>query len=57
MLKVNVIDTSILIQALYAAEYMRGSPLCWKITMRSEECERSQLSMEVIQRLERIYRE
>ena len=35
----------------YASEYMKGSPLCWQITMAAEECERSQLAMDAIQRL------
>lgn len=41
----------------YASEYMKGSSLCWQITMHAEECERSQLAMEAVQRLERIHRE
>ena len=35
----------------YAAEHMKGSHLCWQITMTAEECERSQLAMDAIQRL------
>ena len=35
----------------YASEYMKGSPLCWQITMRAEECERSDLAMDAIRRL------
>ena len=35
----------------YASEYMKGSPLCWQITMESEECERSALAMDAARRL------
>ena len=28
----------------YAAEKMKGSPLCWQITLSSDECERSALA-------------
>lgn len=35
----------------YAAEYMKGSPLCWQLTMTAEECERSLLAMDAIRRL------
>ena len=35
----------------YASEYMKGSPLCYQITMTAEECERSALAMDAIQRL------
>ena len=35
----------------YASEYMKGSPLCYQITMSTEECERSELAMDAIQRL------
>ena len=35
----------------YASEYMKGSPLCYQITMSSEECERSELAMDAIHRL------
>ncbi|WP_125142039.1 PhoH family protein [Clostridium transplantifaecale] len=35
----------------YAAEYMKGSPLCWQLTMTAEECERSLLAMDAIKRL------
>ena len=35
----------------YAAKCMRGSPLCWQITMGRDECERSRLAMDAIQRL------
>ena len=37
----------------YAAEHMKGSSLCWQITMSPEECERSELAMDAIQRLEK----
>ena len=35
----------------YASEHMKGSPLCWQITMTAEECLRSELAMDAIQRL------
>lgn len=35
----------------YASEKMKGSPLCWQITMKTEECERSQLAMDAAKRL------
>ncbi len=35
----------------YAAEKMKGSPLCCQVTMLPEECERSQLALEAIRRL------
>ena len=35
----------------YASEYMKGSPLCYQITMSTEECERSELAMDAIRRL------
>lgn len=35
----------------YAAEHMKGSPLCWQITLLPEECERSALAMDAIHRL------
>ena len=35
----------------YASEYMKGSPLCWQITMESGECERSALAMDAARRL------
>lgn len=35
----------------YAAEYMKGSPLCWQITLGAEECERSALAMDAVKRL------
>ena len=30
----------------YASEHMKGSPLCWQITMDASECERSLLAMD-----------
>lgn len=35
----------------YAAKYMKGSPLCWQITLSADECERSNLAMDAIRRL------
>lgn len=35
----------------YASEHMKGSPLCWQITMKAEECERSELATDAIRRL------
>lgn len=35
----------------YASEHMKDSPLCWQITMNTEECERSALAMEAVRRL------
>lgn len=35
----------------YAAEHMKGSPLCWQITLLPEECERSALATAAISRL------
>lgn len=35
----------------YAARYMKGSPLCWQITLTAEECERSALAMDAVKRL------
>ncbi len=35
----------------YAAARMQGSPLCWQLTLTAEECERSPLAMDAIQRL------
>ena len=31
----------------YAAEYMKGSSLCWQITLSAEECERAALAVEM----------
>ena len=35
----------------YASEHMKGSPLCWQITLLPEECERSPLAMDGASRL------
>ena len=35
----------------YAAQYMKGSPLCWQVTLTADECERSALAMDAIKRL------
>ena len=35
----------------YAAKCMKGSPLCWQLTLSAEECERSALAMDAVQRL------
>ena len=35
----------------YASEHMKGSPLCWQITLGAGECERSRLAMDAVQRL------
>ena len=35
----------------YASEHMKGSPLCWQITLTAEECERSVLAADAISRL------
>ncbi len=35
----------------YASEHMKGSPLCWQLTMSAEECERSALAQEAVKRL------
>lgn len=35
----------------YAAEHMKGSTLCWQITLTAEECERSLLAMDAVKRL------
>ena len=36
----------------YASEYMKGSPLCCQITLTAEECERSDLAMDAVRRLQ-----
>ncbi|MCH4191518.1 MAG: PhoH family protein [Butyrivibrio sp.] len=36
----------------YAAEHMKGSSLCWQISLTTEECERSRLAMDAIGRLQ-----
>lgn len=35
----------------YAAKYMKGSSMCWQLTLLPEECERSELAMDAIKRL------
>lgn len=35
----------------YASEHMKGSSLCWQITMNADECERSELALEAVKRL------
>lgn len=35
----------------YASEHMKGSPLCWQVTMDASECERSLLAMDAAERL------
>lgn len=35
----------------YASEHMKGSPLCYQITLTAEECERSLLATDAIKRL------
>lgn len=35
----------------YAAEHMKGSPLCWQVTMDPTECERSALALDASMRL------
>lgn len=35
----------------YAAEKMKGSPLCWQVAMSAEECERSALAMDAVKRM------
>ncbi len=35
----------------YAAKYMKGSPLCWQVTLSADECERSELAMDAVKRL------
>ena len=35
----------------YAAKCMKGSKYCWQITMKQEECERSELATDAINRL------
>ena len=35
----------------YASEKMKGSPLCCQLTLTAEECERSALAMDAIQRM------
>ena len=35
----------------YASEKMKGSPLCYQITMSADECERSALAMDAVKRM------
>ena len=35
----------------YASEKMKDSPLCWQVTMKAEECERSPLAEEAAKRM------
>ncbi|HBF65831.1 MAG TPA: ribonuclease, partial [Clostridium sp.] len=35
----------------YASEKMKGSPLCYQITMRADECERSKLAFDAANRM------
>lgn len=35
----------------YAAEHMKGSPLCFQLSLTAEECERSSLAMDAVKRL------
>ena len=35
----------------YACEHMKGSPLCWQITLGAEECVRSALAVDAVKRL------
>ena len=35
----------------YASEKMKGSPLCWQLTLTADECERSALAMDAIKRM------
>lgn len=35
----------------YASEHMKGSELCWQISLVAEECERSKLAMDAIGRM------
>lgn len=35
----------------YAAKYMKGSPFCWQITLSADECERSELALDAVKRL------
>ena len=36
----------------YAAKFMKESPYCWQITLSADECERSELAMDAVQRLQ-----
>lgn len=35
----------------YASEHMKGSQFCYQITLKAEECERSELALDAIQRM------
>lgn len=35
----------------YAAERMKGSPLCYQVTLSADECERSALAMDAVKRM------
>lgn len=35
----------------FASEHMKGSSLCWQVTLTAEECERSLLAMDAVKRL------
>ena len=35
----------------YASEKMKGSPLCWQLTLTADECERSPLAMDAVRRM------
>ena len=35
----------------YASEHMKGSELCWQISLTTEECERSKLAMDAVGRM------
>ena len=35
----------------YAAEHMKGSPLCFQISLSAEECERSALATDAVRRM------
>ena len=35
----------------YASEHMKGSPLCWQISMQNDECERSPLAKDAARRM------
>ena len=35
----------------YASERMKGSPLCYQVTLTDEECERSELAYESAKRM------
>lgn len=35
----------------YAAKYMKDSPFCWQVTLLADECDRSELALDAIKRL------